>query len=95
MEYFSASGTEESIEPLFSAVSVITGSVCQTRSYRFELDGASEISLGNYLENYLFDQTRFCEFCKEPSEAHITSYTRAQGNLKGKKMERYGLGIGV
>ncbi|KAL3510619.1 hypothetical protein ACH5RR_030020 [Cinchona calisaya] len=74
--------TSQSILVSFSSRCVLNETICErSRLLRIKFYGASDKPLGRYLQDDLFDQTSYCQSCKEPTEAHVICYTHQLGNL--------------
>ncbi|KAE9607293.1 putative 1-phosphatidylinositol-3-phosphate 5-kinase [Lupinus albus] len=81
-EYFSTTDSHQSILVYFSSHCVSKGAVCErTRLLRIKFYGSFDKPLGRYLRDDLFDETSYCQSCKEPAEAHILCFMHQQGNL--------------
>ncbi|KAK7362580.1 hypothetical protein VNO77_04697 [Canavalia gladiata] len=81
-EYFSATDGHQSILVHFSSHCVSKGVVCErTKLLRIKFYGSFDKPLGRYLRDDLFDQTSYCQSCKESAEAHVLCFTHQQGNL--------------
>ncbi|KAK6922238.1 Chaperonin Cpn60/GroEL/TCP-1 family [Dillenia turbinata] len=81
-DYFSAADSQQSILVSFSSHCVTKGTECErSRLMRIKFYGCFDKPLGRYLHDDLFEQTSYCQSCKEPMEAHVQCYTHQQGNL--------------
>ncbi|CAL0313575.1 unnamed protein product [Lupinus luteus] len=81
-EYFSATDCHQSILVYFSSRCVSKAAVCErTRLLRIKFYGSFDKPLGRYLRDDLFDETSYCQSCKEPTEAHVLCFMHQQGNL--------------
>ncbi|KAE9597285.1 hypothetical protein Lal_00007802 [Lupinus albus] len=81
-EYFSTTDCHQSILVYFSSHCVSKGVVCErTRLLRIKFYGSFDKPLGRYLRDDLFDESSYCQSCKEPAEAHVLCFMHQQGNL--------------
>ncbi|KAK6931003.1 Phosphatidylinositol-4-phosphate 5-kinase, core [Dillenia turbinata] len=81
-DYFSAADSHQSILVSFSSHCMTKETECvRSRLMRIKFYGCSDKPLGRYLHDDLFDQTSYCQSCKEPIEAHVQCYTHQQGSL--------------
>nr|XP_009410073.2 PREDICTED: putative 1-phosphatidylinositol-3-phosphate 5-kinase FAB1C [Musa acuminata subsp. malaccensis] len=81
-DYFSTADNHQSILVSLSSTCIKKNRVCErSQLFRIKFYGSFDKPLGRYLRDDLFDETNYCKFCKEPTEAHVRCYTHQQGSL--------------
>ncbi|EPS61762.1 hypothetical protein M569_13032, partial [Genlisea aurea] len=81
-EEFPPSSDQQSILVSLSSRCVWKGTVCERpHFFRIKFYGSSDMPLGRFLRDHLFNQNDKCRFCEMPPEGHIQCYTHRQGTL--------------
>ncbi|KAM3221335.1 1-phosphatidylinositol-3-phosphate 5-kinase FAB1B isoform X4 [Capsicum annuum] len=81
-EYPSSPSDQQIIVVCLSTRSVWKGTVCEPPHIsRIKYYGITDMPLGRFLRDRLFDENFRCPSCEMPPEAHVRCYTHRQGSL--------------
>ncbi|KAJ8562437.1 hypothetical protein K7X08_011728 [Anisodus acutangulus] len=81
-EYPSSPSDQQIIVVCLSARCVWKGTVCEPPHIsRIKYYGITDMPLGRFLRDRLFDENFRCPSCEMPPEAHVRCYTHRQGSL--------------